>query len=301
MVAEFYILTESFIKNPDFTKDEIESKTKSLAQDFVRIKKYKDTNQLYVHPDIYNVNFIENSSLSDLLFNNDGANGKLDRDVRLALKKIIIESKVTNCTSQEVIEILLPEHDENRCHGLIGFNTIDHVEPKYQIVYNLNGWFQFRRHYLGLYPKNENFFINECVKYFPNLEFHEKNRTTVGAILGNFSKKIVYHLTALNDRFRESENGVRHRTQVLAHFSGNCSLDETATLEGNAKRKPDFTFEFMDDEKNTQKVCCEPHMKLCKSDLKGDSTYHQHRIYFHEGFEKVSNNKILVGHIGEHL
>ena len=104
------------------------------------------------------------------------------------------ESKETSCTSQEVIEVLLPEHDENKCHGLIGFNTVCDVEPEYQVVYNLKGWFQFRRHYLGLYPKNEDFFINECEKYFPDLEFHEINRTTVGSILDKFPKKIVYHL-----------------------------------------------------------------------------------------------------------
>jgi hypothetical protein len=301
MVAEFYIMAESFEQNSDFNKEEIENKTKSLAEDFVYIKRYRETNQLFVHPDIYNLKFIENITLLDLIYNDEIANKNLDRDVRMALKKIIIESRETNCTSEEVIEVLLPEHDENKCHGLIGFNVIDDVAPEYQIVYNLNGWFQFRRHYLGLYPKNENFFIDECKRYFPNIVFHERNRTTVGTILNNFSKKIVYHLTALNDKFRESEDGTRHRTQVLTHFSGNCNLDATATLEGNAQRKPDFTFEFIDNKKIPRQVCCEPHMKLCKSHVSGDNTYYQHRIYFHEGIETINNNKILVGHIGEHL
>ncbi|WP_347925901.1 hypothetical protein [Pontimicrobium sp. SW4] len=301
MVAEFYIIAESFEHNSNFTKEEIENKVKSLAQDFVYIKRYRDTNQLFVHPDIYNVNFIEDIPLLDLMFNEEIANKNLDRDVRLAIKKIIIESKETTCTSEEVIEVLLPEHDENKCHGLIGFNTVDSVEPEYQVVYNLNGWFQFRRHYLGLYPKDENFFLDECEKYFPNVVFHENNRNTIGAILDNFPKKIVYHLTALNDKFRESEDGIRHRTQVLDHFSGNCNLDETATLEGHAERKPYFTYDFRNDEKIMQPVCCEPHMKLSSSDVNGDNTYYQHRIYFHEGFENISNHKILVGHIGEHI
>lgn len=301
MIAEFYIIVESFEQNSGFTKEEIESKTISLAQDFISIKKYKDTNKLFVHPDIYNVNFVENTSLLDLMFNQEIANKTLDRDVRLALKKIIIESEETNYTSEDVVEVLLPEHNENKCYGLIAFNTIDAVDPDYQVVYNLNGWFQFRRHYLGLYPKNNIFFIDECVKYFPNLVFHERNRNTVGVILTNFSKRIVYHLTALNDRFRESEDGIRHRTQVLEHFSGNCNLDETATLEGNAERKPNFTFEFIDNDKKNQQVCCEPHLKLCKSDVSGDNTYYQYRIYFHEGIQNISNSKILVGHIGDHL
>lgn len=301
MVAEFYIIGESFEQNSDSTKEEIESKTKSLAHDFVSIKKYKDTNKLFVHPDIYNVNFVENTSLLDLMYNQEVANKILDRDVRLALKKIIIESEETTFTSEEVIKVLLPEHDENKCHGLIGFNTIDIVDSEYQIVYNINSWFEFRRHYLGLYPKNEIFFIDECVKYFPNLVFHENNRTTIGVILDRFPKKIVYHLSALNDRFRESEDGTRHRSQVLSHFSGNCGLDEIASLEGKASRKSAFTFEFKDDKDKQQKVCCEPHIKLIKSDLAGDNTYHKYRIYFHEGIEGIRNNNVLVGHIGAHL
>ena len=301
MIAEFYIIADSFEQNSDFSKEEIESKVKSLAEDFVYIRNYKDTNRLLVHPSIYEVTFVGDTSLLDLLYNEEKANENLDRDARLALKKIIIESEVTTHTAEEVKEVLLIEHNQNRCHGLIGFNIVENVLPEKQIVYNLYGWFQFRRYYLGLYPKDGNFFIDECEKYFPNIVFYENNRITVGTILDTFPKRIIYHLTALNDRFKESEDGVRHRFQVLVHFSGNCSLDDIASLEGNAKRKPDFTFEFIDDDKKVQKICCEPHMKLCTSDVNGDNTHYTHRIYFHEGFENINNKKILVGHIGEHL
>lgn len=301
MIAELYIIAESFEQNKNISKEEIESKTKSLAEDFIYIKKYKKTNRLLIHPSIYDVIFINNISISDLMFNNEKANENLERDVRIALKKIILESEITTYTTEEVKEVLLQEHDENLCYGLIGFNQIDNVESEKQIVYNLSGWFEFKRYYLSLYPKNGDFFINECQKYFPNLKFHERNKKTIVVILENFTKKIIYHLSALNDRFTESKDFVRNRTQVLSHFSGNCNLDEVATLEGNASRKPDFTFVFTDNKNEFHNVCCEPHIKLCKSDIAGDNTYHQHRIYFHEGFEDISNNNILVGHIGEHL
>jgi hypothetical protein len=301
MLAEFYIVAESFANNSHFTTPEIESKIKSLAEDFNYIRKYRETNKLFVHPDIYNIYFLNGILLSDLLFNPLNAKKYLDRDVYNALQKIIIESEQTTHSSEEVIEVLLPEYNHQLCHGLIAFNAVDAIQPEFQIVYNLQGWFDFRRYFLGQYPKDANFFISECRKYFPNLIFHNNTITTIQDIIDDFRKKVIYHLSALNDKFRESQDGLRNRQQVLEHFSGNCSLDETASLEGHANRKPYFTYNFINNKGNPQSVCCEPHLKLCKSDAPGDNTYYQHRIYFHEGFQNISDNKILVGHIGEHI
>ena len=79
------------------------------------------------------------SDNSDLLYNDEIANKNLERDARNLLKKIIIESAITEYTTQEVNEILLPEHNENICHGLIGFNMVAGVNPEFQEVYNLSG------------------------------------------------------------------------------------------------------------------------------------------------------------------
>lgn len=303
MIAEFYIIAESFAQNPNLSVAEIEAKTKSLSEDFVSIRKYKSTNKLLVHPDIYNVQFVNNVTISDLLFNDTIANNTLDRDVRVLLKKIIQESENTTHTTEEVKAVLLPEHNEDLCHGLIGFNKIDDVDPAFQIVYNLNGWLTFRRHYLALYPRNPIFFIDECSKYFPDIYFHERNKTTVGAILHNCPKKIVSHLSALNDKFRSEQKVGLNRTQVLEHFSINSRLDETASLEGNAARKPALTFKFLNDKNELEDVCCEPHLKLCRNDnFPGDNSYsNNRRIYFHEGKHNIHEGKILIGHIGSHL
>jgi len=303
MVAEFYLIAESFAQNHNSTGAEIEAKTKSLANDFVYIRQYKDTNKLFVHPDIYNVNFINNVSISDLLFNDEVANKNLDRDVRVFLKRIVLESETTSHTTQEVKDVLLPEHNADLCHGLISFNLLDDVNPEFQVVYHLKGWLEFRRHYLKLYPKNQIFFIDECVKYFPDLYFHERNKTTSGAILHNCPKKIVYHLTALNDKFKSSQQVGLNRTQVLERFSITASLDETASLEGNANRKPALMFKFINKKNEAEEVCCEPHLKLCRNDLyPGDNSYsNDRRIYFHEGKENIHEGRILIGHIGDHL
>lgn len=303
MVAEFYLIPDSFAVNKTISISEVEEKTKSLASDFIYIKKYKETNKFFVHSDIYNVQFIEDTSLSDLLFNSQQAKQKLDRDVYNALQKIVVESATTDIPLQEVIEILIPEHNAELCHGLIGFNKVEGVNPDFQLVYNLSGWFDFRRHFLSLYPKNQEFFIDECSKYFPKIHFHERNKTTVGTILHNCSKKIIYHLTALNDGFKDAQQLGLNRTQVLERFSITAALDETASLEGNASRKPDLTFKFQNNSSEMEDVCCEPHLKLCYNDFHpGDTSYStDRRIYFHEGKPNIANGKILIGHIGDHL
>ena len=303
MVAEFYIIAESFAQNAAATKEEIETKIEALGNDFVSIRKHKETNKLLINPDIYNIPFINKVSISDLLYNDAIANDNLDRDARNMLKKIVNETENTTITSHEVIEVLLPDHSQDRCHGLIAFNTVAGINPEFQVVYNHNGWLNFRRYYLGLYPKNNIFFIDECIKYFPDLIFHERNKTTVGAILNNCSKKIVYHLSALNDEFKAIDQAHLNRTQVLQQFSITAKLDETASLEGKASRKSELTFDFVNEKKIAVPVCCEPHLKLCHNDnYPGDSSYStDRRIYFHEGIASIENSKILIGHIGDHL
>jgi hypothetical protein len=187
----------------------------------------------------------------------------------------------------------LPGHNADICYGLIGFNEIEAVAPQYQIIYNIQGWYNFRRYFLGLYPKNSEFYIDECKKYFPNLFFHEGNKITVKPLLSECPQRIILHLTALNDKFRDSQRlGLNNLTQVLEHFSRAARLDEVASLEGSAKSKPEFSFEFINDKGQPEKVRCEAHLKFWVKDR---------RIYFHAGKANIQNGKILVGHIGRHL
>jgi hypothetical protein len=303
MLAELFIVPESFANNNAFTVEEIEGKVKSLSGDFIEIRKFKATNQIFVHSDIYNVNFLNGLTIGDLLYNPEIAKANIDRDVYNALKTIILESSNAEYTTDEIIQVILPEHNEEICYGLIAFDEIPGVDENLQIIYSLQGWYNFRRHFLGLYPQNPVFFIDECKNYFPKLFFHERNKTTVGAILHNCSKTIIFHLAALNDDFRTNVDGHLNRSEVLRQFSVSNGLPEHASLEGNAAHKPNFTFDFLDDEGRSVEVCCEPHMKLPYNDYyPGDNSYSRiRRIYFHEGICDIQENKILVGHIGNHL
>lgn len=303
MIAELFIVPESFANNNTFTIEDIEDKIKSLSNDFIEIRKLKSTNHIYVHSDIYNVDFLNGLTIGDLLFNPKVAKANIDRDVYNALKTIILESANAEYTTEEIIQVILPEHNEETCYGLIAFDEVPNVDPNLQIIYSLQGWYSFRRHFLGLYPKNPVFFIGECKNYFPDVFFHERNKTTVGAILYNCSKTIIFHLSALNDDFRISQLAHLNRSQVLLQFSIACDLPEHASLEGNAAHKPNFTFDFLNNNGHNVEVCCEPHMKLCYNDnYPGDNSYsNDRRIYFHEGISDIQENKVLVGHIGNHL
>jgi hypothetical protein len=303
MIAELFIVPESFANNNAFTVEEIEEKVKSLSSDFIEIRKHKATNHIFVHSDVYNVNFLNGLTIGDLLYNPEIAKANIDRDVYNALKTIILESANAEYTTEEIIQVILPEYDEDTCYGLIAFDEIPGVNEDLQIIYSLQGWYNFRRHFLGLYPKNPVFFIDECKNYFPGLFFHERNKTTVGAILHNSARTIIFHLSALNDGFPPANSDHLNRSEVLVQFSISNDLPKHASLEGNAAHKPNFSFDFLDKIGRTVEVCCEPHMKLCYNDnYPGDNSFsNDRRIYFHEGISDIQQNKILIGHIGDHL
>ncbi|WP_286419768.1 hypothetical protein [Myroides odoratimimus] len=298
-------MAESFSKNDELTNEEISEKIKNLLKDIVLINQDKDFNKFFTnYVDLYPQLFYDRYTMEEFIctpikLKEEG----IDRDVINAVQKILEKSRETKITSKEVIDNLLDWNDNENCHGIIGFNNIPEVEDHLQIIYGIEGWYKFRRYFLSLYPKDAIFFINECKKYFPNLFFHERNKDTIGVILHNCTKRLIYHLTALNDKFRKSQGNDRNRTEVLEHFSVSNNLDTTASLEGNAERKPSLTFEFYNSNATLESICCEPHLKLCYNDgYPGDSSYsNERRVYFHEGKANISFGKILIGHIGSHL
>jgi len=302
MIAHFYLLAESFHNNANFSKEEIEEKINCLSDDVNLIHRYRETNRLYVnYTEIYPQVLYSTYTVQDFICHGHELKkqGVFERNVLNALNKIIHKSQETDYSLQKVKDELLPTINEHSCHGLIAFHKIDDLDDNVQIIYGIEGWYKFRRHFLSLYPQDENFFIDECIKYFPDLYFHKRNRETIKSILGYCPKKIVFHLAALNDKFKDCVGTNLDRTQILKQFSIHANLDETATLEGDAARKKDFTFSFPNDLGEDEDVCCEPHLKLCYSDTSNSYSTNR-RIYFHEGKPNIQNGKILIGHIGSH-
>jgi hypothetical protein len=301
MKAEFYLLNRSFSYQEGITLDDLESKIKNLDTDYSYIRTYKETEKIYKHESIYSEPIFNELTVEDLLYYGKGK-GLVDRDTLEALRRIIDVSENINITPQEVIDELLDAHSQNTVFGLLCLHSIEMGENKGRyLVYDKNNWLDFHQHFLGLYPISNTHFCNEASKYFPNLFFHERVEQTVAKILNNFVKTIIVHLKALNNDFRKYQAQPYSRIDTLKAFSIGCKLDEEASNQGNSTDKPKMTFSFLNHQGLNENICCEPHLKLCKSDNKGDNTYYQHRIYFHEGKENISNNKILVGHIGEHI
>lgn len=310
MIAHFYLLAESFHNNAKFSKDEIEKKIMRLSEDVNLIDKFKETNILYVnykevYPQIlYSTYTIENFICNGYELKNKGV---IERDVFNAIQNIFInKSQETTDTFKKVKEELIPTIDEDNCYGLIAFHIIDNFNNDLQVIYGKDEWYRFKRHILSLYPSNGIFFIDECTKYFPKLFFHERNKTEVSKLLKDTPKKLIHCLSELNDKFNSAKTIPYNREETLKQFNSMSSFDWNASDEGNsgsrkksvAKKKD--TFDFIDNNNNIVKVCCDLHLKILKDDKGKIST--DRRIYFNEGIKYVGfDKKILIGHIGHHI
>ncbi len=300
MTAHFYIMAESFSNNTNFSLHEIEEKVKRLAEDVSLINRYKKSNKLYAnYNDVYPQIFYKTYTVEDFLCRaQDLKRQGVDRDVINALQNIFQKSMTTTITSKEVRNELFEWTDDTDCHGLIAFHKIDGIDDTLQIIYGIDGWYKFRRYFLGSYPKNGEFFIDECCKYFPRLYFHQRNKTTVSSILKNSSQKIVHHLAELNDKYHLCKTTPYSRVETLKKFNSMCNFDQDASPEGNTTRKKDLSWKFINHSGVEKSVYCEIHLKLLLDDSDKVST--DRRIYFHEGKKDIQNGKILVGHIGNH-
>jgi hypothetical protein len=308
MIAHLYLLAISFHNNVNFSKEEIEEKIKRLSEDIDLIHNYRETNKLYVNYDeIYPQILYSTYTVEDFLCRGYELTkqGYIERDVfNVFLNIINNKSQATEDSCQKVKDELIPTTNENNCYGLITFHKIDEIDNNFQIIYGKDEWYKFRRHFLSLYPLTENFFIDECIKYFPNLYFHERNKTTVSYLLGNCTEKLVHYLSELNDKFDLAKTVPYDREKSLKQFNSMCSFDWKAADEGNSgpkkksKIKKNDTFIFLDKNNNEVEICCDLHLRILKDD-KGTIAKNR-RIYFNEGVKDVGFGKILIGHIGNH-
>ena len=299
MITELYLVNKSFEYQEGVSKKDLEERIKDLAEDYNHIRQHK-SEELFKHESIYEVNIFERMPIIDFLYN-PKTKKIFNRDTIRYLQLIIDYSKSTSYTTSEVIDTLLTKHTVNNLYGLICLHKIEGIDEKY-LIYSKHNWLIFHRYFLSHYPQSEDNFIDECKKYFPKLFFHERNKIVIKKIFHDFTKTILFHLAMLNDEFYKFETNPYNRKDTLKKFSIACNLPEEASPEGNASRKPSFTFDFINRKKEKILICCEPHLKLCRSDnYPGDGEYYYHRIYFYEGKEEIQNGKILIGHIGEHL
>ncbi len=305
MTAEFYLLDRSFRYTEDLTPEELENKIYSLFLDYEYIRQYDEF--VYKNESIYDEEIYPDVKLWEFLYD-DNKSALFDKDYRKYLGIIIDRSSPTELEIEDVVG-LLDTHDESNIYGLICLHRIADVDEKY-LVYDRNDWFDFHRHFLGLYPVSESRFYSESTKYFNELFFHPEVENSLHQLeggLAGFSKTIVRCLSKLNDILPEcwpDRGGKLNLPDILRTFSSKTGIE--TTLEGNIDRKEDLTFEFdtliNGQSGTTERIRCEPHMKISRSDnYPGDSKHYFNRIYFHPGKDHVHDGRILICHIGKHL
>jgi hypothetical protein len=303
MIAHFYIVPESFSYSKNLSLEQIEDKVYNLSDDINLIHQYKDSNKLLAnYEELYPLEFYPQCKIEDIICNPVNAKEILGRDLIVAFQKIFEKAEPTSSDIEEIKEVLLNWEEEENCHGLIAFHEIPKINKQFQIIYNTSNWMLFRRHYLGMYPKNNNYFIEECSKYFPKLFFHNRNKDSIKSILSNFAKNVILHLGYLNDVFytyrtRHFDNeSIKYKT-----LTTECNLEGKAASKDNNSAKEALTFDFINKKGEIELVTCYPHLRLHYSDTPGDNTFYQFRIYFHEGLPSIKDSNILIAHIGEHL
>lgn len=300
MKAIFYLLNLSFEYNPNISLSDLENAIMWLADDYDFVKKNND--EIHRHESVYDIEIFEGYKIMGM--NYPDKKSPLKKDIQKFLQKIIINCKSTTYNNTDIIELINLQEKENlcenkECYGLFALlNTQQQINPIY-IVHDKRNWLEFHIYFLSKFPCDTDYFIDECNKYFTNLFIHERNKEVIKKTQGewkNFVITFLRHLKILNNEFRKYLLNRQNyqRIEVLKTFGSENSVEVTG--QGNANQKVDMTFEF-----DNQDICCEPHIKISKSDVIGDNTYYHNRIYFYEGKDDIQNGKILVGHIGKHI
>jgi len=297
MVADFYIIPESFFSD-DVTEENFYSSLYSFLGDYNNLIKYKEENKIYIQKGVFETQMPNGVTLGEFAYSDgQNLNGK-QRSLKQTLSNIFNKIPRSEAGINEIKGKII-NNSIDHCTGIISLYEISGLANENQIIYDKDSWFSFRRHHLGLFFGNKKYFIDECIKYFPELFFHENNYQSVEKILNDFALKIIQHLSPLNDILPEmiKNNNTSNHTELLSIFSNKANLDEKATLQGSSKTK--LRFKFTNIQGKIDTLVCEPHMKLSKNDSGDGNNYN--RIYFHLGKKEIENSKILVAHIGKHL
>ena len=294
MIAHLYICNRSFRWNGIDQLTEFQQKMVEFQKMMEHIKEYAEENHLYLFIESFlRTEVLDGVVMSDIICDFDKAKSMIGKDAYVILMGIMNHCNKTNATIWDLKEYLTIEN-EDLCHAVIAFSPLKGIESHFQLISTEQGWYDFRRHYLGKYPKNPTFFMSETKKYFQRLKLHPNNKSTIRDVLNTHPMLIVKYLSALNDHFADDfrESG-KDLNEYLSVFALNYHL-EGASLEGSKNDK--FKFQFQEEE-CTINAYCEAHLKMYHDD-KGNADKHC-RIYFKKPI--LGEKHIYVGYIGKHL
>lgn len=271
----FCISTDSF----NYIGNTIEEIYKNINRFYTLCKKINNfDDQIYHDFNLYTTYLTDELSVSDILY----TNSSFDQDYRNLLIELLRTKTYTN---EEI-------------NGFIGLNKIET-----SIICEINELIDFYIYYMTTI-EDESIFSCAIKKYFENLVFQDNIvasiKTLKGGGLKYFSNDIIKSLIYLNNEFKQVLiDGKYDVRKSLIKLSSAIGFE--TTIEGDADRKPDFTFEFKKDDGGKVNICCEPHIKLSNSSKEGDNTHYHNRLHFNTGNEHIKNKTILIGSIGFHL
>lgn len=156
------------------------------------------------------------------------------------------------------------------------------------------------RSHMGGEPQDAAVFCADCAIAFPRLKLSNAFPQCISTFDGGYQQYagvLVRCLEALNDDWTNFERGDLPKT--LKAFSARSGFE--TNMEGNGDRKDELSFAFSVEEGISERVICEPHMKLGSSDIAGDNKYYFHRIYFNPRGHTSFPGLTLIGHAGKHL
>lgn len=285
----FFLTTESF-DEANSTFAILESLVYGLHDQINQINTHEG-NSLTICSDIYSHWQWQGHMLAEIW----QPDCQLDRDFKFMLQRLFEKASDTDEPSTS-ISFGYIDNGNGATRGLLTLQKRNKYAPHLQVDSNTNSWYLYCLDKIKSSPLTSRQFIDDCRILFDNLEIIDRNYSSIASIYDKFKERILHHLNGLNLYMREAQQNSKNRNDALIRLSSLGNFDEVASTEGNASRKKDFTFQIED-----KSVCCEPHIKLSKSDVVGDSEYYFHRIYFHEGVPTLKKGKIIIGHIGKHL
>lgn len=293
MKADLYVCDDTFKYNGSDSVADVKRKLSDFLIMIDEIRKYKEENCLYLVKENFGktVAFGDRKTINDIISDYESSTLLYGKDVLTLFMGIFKHCKSTQVSLNDMKEYLAMEDDKN-CSAILVLNPLDGYKEHIQVLSSVGGWLKSRRHFLAKYPGDEEFFLSESEKYFPDLRIHKNTKDTLGEVLASHHEKIVTYLSVLNDflimEFKAS--GGRDFVSFLTKFAGDHQL-EGASFEGTKLDK--FNFIFPDG----IEAYCEPHLKMFTDDS-GNKNQHC-RIHFKKPLENESI--VYVGCICKHL
>lgn len=293
-----FISAASFSGTGDFSKKEFNIKTEELNE--ARLY-FKDCNKLYHRlNEIYDTPIWQGHDFAALVH---APESPLDRDHKAILSKLIDRAKDSELTEAQFYRNATPTPKD--VWSLLTTKSINNL-PSDQHINSYKSAVQHLRHFTGIFHGTEDEFAEEITILFNKIKFSNDIATSLSTLEGGlekFSKTIIYILSHLNDEFIHYYAPSK-RADSIQMLASNLKIETTLDKNHSARQKAKLTFEF--DKINisgtspeSTMIYCEPHCKLLKSDVAGDSHPYFNRIYFRETHDEFPGY-LLIGHIGKH-